>query len=42
MLIMSGSMGYGNIKDIAGQVHETHNELQLLVVCGTNKTQYES
>lgn len=41
VLIMSGSMGYGNIKDIAGQVHETHGELQLLVVCGTNKVQYE-
>ena len=41
VLIMSGSMGYGNIKTIAEKVHETHGELQLLVVCGTNKVQYE-
>lgn len=41
VLIMSGSMGYGNIRDIAGQVHESHPELQILVVCGTNKAQYE-
>ena len=41
VLLMSGSMGYGNIKDSAGQVHETHGEMQLLVVCGNNKAQYE-
>ena len=39
-LLVSGSMGYGNIREVAEQVRGMFPDLQLLVVCGNNQSQY--
>ncbi len=36
-LIMSGSMGFGNIKELVSSIISTHgNEIEVLLVCGNN------
>ena len=37
ILIMMGSMGYGNIKKILAQIDTYPKDFQVLCVCGTNK-----
>jgi processive 1,2-diacylglycerol beta-glucosyltransferase len=37
ILIMMGSMGYGNIKDIISEIDGSPYEFQILCVCGSNK-----
>lgn len=37
ILIMSGSMGFGNIKDIVSKIDNIHADFQAIVVCGNNK-----
>lgn len=37
ILLMSGSMGFGNVIDCVKQLLANHPKLQLIVVCGNNK-----
>lgn len=37
VLVMSGSMGYGNIKKTIAEMDEFENDFQILCVCGSNK-----
>ncbi|MGN0106647.1 MAG: glycosyltransferase [Hominilimicola sp.] len=37
VLIMMGSMGYGNIKELISQMDMNGHEFQILCVCGSNK-----
>lgn len=37
ILVMMGSMGYGNIKDTLCQIDEFDEDFQVIVVCGSNK-----
>ncbi len=40
VLIMAGSMGYGNIANTIREVQQLGLDLQILAVCGNNKRQY--
>lgn len=40
VLVMSGSMGYGNSKKIVKQITEIGIDFQILAVCGNNKRAY--
>lgn len=42
ILVMMGSMGYGNIKETLEEIDNFNSELQLLVVCGSNKKMKEA
>ncbi len=41
LLLMSGSMGYGNLSKLVTEIHEENESLQIIAVCGNNKAQYE-
>ncbi|MGN1031551.1 MAG: glycosyltransferase [Butyricicoccaceae bacterium] len=41
ILVMSGSMGYGNPKKIVEQIEQTGIGFQILAVCGNNKKAYK-
>jgi len=41
LLVMSGSMGYGNTAKLVDQIHDVNPDLQILAVCGNNKAQYQ-
>lgn len=40
ILVMAGSMGYGNIVSIVSRLEDTEGDTQILTVCGNNKNQY--
>lgn len=42
ILVMMGSMGYGNIKETLEQIDSFDADLQLLVVCGSNQRMKET
>ncbi len=37
VLLMSGSMGYGNITEVLSQIDELDADIQIIAVCGNNK-----
>lgn len=37
LLVMMGSMGYGNIKDALAEIDNFSSDFQLLIICGTNE-----
>lgn len=37
LLLMGGSMGYGNIVDTVGQLYSVDRDFQLIAVCGSNE-----
>jgi len=41
ILLMCGSMGYGNIKEIVKQIEKIDDKIQILAVCGNNHKQYD-
>lgn len=41
LLVMSGSMGYSNTAKLVEQIRTAHSNLQILAVCGNNKSQYQ-
>jgi len=41
LLVMSGSMGYGNTAKLVEQIRSANKDLQILAVCGNNKAQYQ-
>lgn len=41
ILIMSGSMGYGNMTEVVRRIDALEMPLQLLIVCGNNKKMYK-
>ncbi len=41
ILLMGGSMGYSNNRDIIARLHKCNMPFQVLVVCGRNQKQYE-
>ena len=41
LLVMGGSMGYGNIARLVEHIHTVNPALQILAVCGNNKAQYQ-
>ncbi len=41
ILLMGGSMGHGNFAKLVEEIHEEHESLQIIAVCGNNKAQYE-
>lgn len=42
VLVMGGGHGLGPIKDIIRRLNEVSHEIQLIVICGSNKKLYES
>lgn len=38
LLIMSGSMGFGNIRDVVSRIDNIPADFQVIVVCGNNKS----
>lgn len=41
VLVMGGSMGYGNNKKVVEQINSVGIDFQILAVCGNNKRQYK-
>lgn len=41
ILVMAGSMGYGNMASIIKEIESLNMDFQILAVCGNNKKQYD-
>ncbi len=41
VLVMAGSMGYGNMPSIISQIHSFDTDIQILAVLGNNRRQYK-
>lgn len=41
VLVMAGSMGYGNMSTIVDQIRSIDRSFQIIAVCGNNKRQYK-
>lgn len=41
ILVMAGSMGYGNMSNIIEEIEALHMDFQVLAVCGNNHKQYK-
>ena len=41
VLLLTGSMGFGNVKEIVDELKNNINRINLIVACGTNKELYE-
>ena len=41
VMVMGGSMGYGNLSKIVSQIDKVRNCFQIIVVCGTNEEAYK-
>lgn len=41
VLVMTGSMGYGNVPKIIRRIDRLENDFQIICVCGSNKKNYE-
>ena len=41
VLLLTGSMGFGNVEEIVDELNNSINRINLIVACGTNKELYE-
>lgn len=41
VLLLTGSMGFGNVEEIVDELNNNINRINLIVACGTNKELYE-
>ena len=41
VLLLTGSMGFGNVEEIVDELKNNINDINLIVACGTNKELYE-